>query len=64
VFVIDRRRLEALTDLELRRQMRTLSREWEEKGRPSEDQMPREMLARYVALKCERERRGFQLYLF
>jgi len=61
---INRVRLQAMTDHELRSAMRKLSREWEAAGHPGEDEMPREMLARYIALKAERSRRGYQLYLF
>lgn len=61
---VNRQRIQALTDFELRRAMRQLSREWEERGCPDEEGMPREMLLRYLALKQERERRGWQLSLF
>lgn len=61
---VNRERLESLTQTRLAAECRKLSREWETKGRPDFEEMPRLMQVRYVALKLERERRGEQLRLF
>jgi hypothetical protein len=64
IVAINRVRLQAMTDSELRRECRRLSKAWELAGRPDETEMPRAMLAAYIVLSAERERRGQQLLLF
>lgn len=60
----DRRRLQAMTENELRKECRKLSRWWLRQGSPDETEMPRLMLVQYIALQAERRRRGDQLELF
>jgi hypothetical protein len=64
MIVLPRRHVRLLTDRELRRECRRLSREWELRGRPDENEMPALMLCNYLLLQEERERRGEQLELF
>lgn len=63
VWAIHKGRLQALSLEELNRLCRELSSDWIRAGSPDEDMMPRWMLARYIVLKAERERRGEQLRL-
>lgn len=64
MILIDRRRVRAMSDSELRAECRRLSQEWHMKGMPDEEDMPRVMLATLLVLREERQRRGEQLYLF
>jgi|HubBroStandDraft_4_1064222.scaffolds.fasta_scaffold180758_2 hypothetical protein len=64
ITVINRARLQQLSESELRHECRKLSKAWELAGRPDEAEMPRTMLHLYIALQVERERRGQQLRLF
>jgi hypothetical protein len=64
LIVLNRRAVRWLSENELRRECRKLSREWERAGRPDEDGMTAVMLCNYLLLKEERERRGEQLRLF
>lgn len=57
-------RLESLSMSRLNAECRKLSRQWAIRGYPEPDDMPAEMLIRYLALKAETERRGNQLRLF
>lgn len=61
---IDRAKMRAWPQCRLDAECRKLSDEWERKGRPNTLEMPQIMLARYVALQAERERRGEQLRLW
>lgn len=58
------RRLAALPNEDLRRQMRSLSEEWLARGCPDEEEMPRQMLQRFHELRAEADRRGVQMHLF
>jgi len=62
--LIDVRRLQRMTPLELRRECAKVEAEWYQKGRPAEEKMPRLMLAKVTALRVELKRRGQQLTLF
>lgn len=61
---VNRERLESLTQTRLTAECAKLSREWEAKGCPDIDAMPRVMLVRWLALRAELERRGEQLSFF
>lgn len=62
--IVDRRRVAAMSDSELRAECTRFSAEWFRAGYPSEDKMPLWMRIKYLALKAERERRGEQRRLF
>jgi len=64
MIAINRRRLSEMTDMQLREACRRLSSDWMKAGRPGLDEMPRRMLAMYIALREERSDRGVQLELF
>jgi hypothetical protein len=56
-------RIASLSQQDLYRLTRNLSDEWLLIGQPDEPAMPRWMLAQYVELKRELERRGTQMRL-
>lgn len=61
---VNRRRIQQLSRAEFWRECRKLNDEWVRAHCPTMDEMPRGMLARWLALREETERRGEQLHLF